>query len=231
MENYLIFNGKSSADYGVWISGGGTFNAPSRDIDTEIIPGRNGALIFDNGRYNNITVVYPGFISRDFSSRVGAFRAYMAAQVGYKRLEDTYHPNEFRLASFRNGLEVSTAVRNMGGTFNIEFDCKPQRFLKSGERSTAYASGAKINNETNFDALPIIQASGNGSITLNGTTITISGNSGVIYIDCDTQDAYNGSTNKNRFITPNFPKLSPGLNTLTYTGVTGVRITPRWWTL
>lgn len=231
MEHFLIFNGKSSADFGVWISGGGTFNAPTRDADIETIPGRNGALIFDNGRYNNITVKYPAFISRRFQPRIDAFRAFMASAVGYCRLEDTYHPDEFRLASFRNGVDVSTAVRNMGGTFDLEFDCKPQRWLKSGEKFTAYASGAKIANRTDFDALPIIRASGNGTITLNGTTITISGNSGLIFIDCDLQDAYNGTTNKNRFITPNFPKLSPGDNTLTYSGVTGVQIMPRWWTL
>lgn len=231
MEHFLIFNGKSSADFGVWISGGGTFNAPTRDVDVETIPGRNGALIFDNGRYNNIDVTYPAFISRNFKSRIDEFRAYLASQVGYCRLEDTYHPEEYRMASFRNGLEVSTAVLNLGGTFDLVFDCKPQRFLKSGERMTAYTSGTKIINPTAFDALPIIRASGNGKITLNGTEITISGNSGIILIDCDTQDAYYGTTNKNAFITPKFPKLSPGQNTLTYTGVTGVQIQPRWWTL
>lgn len=231
MEHFLTFNGKSSADFGVWISGGGTFNAPARDVDTEIIPGRNGALIFDNGRFNNITLAYPAFISRDFAPRIDAFRAYMASQIGYKRLEDTYHPEEYRLAAFKDGLEVQPVVRNLGGNFEIVFDCKPQRFLKSGERRTQYASGAKIKNPTNYDALPIIQATGSGSITLNGTTITITGNTGVIYIDCDTQNAYNGSTNKNNYITPRFPKLSPGQNTLTYNGVSGVYITPRWWTL
>ena len=231
MEHFLIFNGRSSAEFGVWISGGGTFNAPTRDADVEVIPGRNGALIFDNGRYNNITVTYPAFISREFKPRVDAFRAYMASQFGYARLEDTYHPEEFRLASFRNGLEVETATLNRGGTFSLEFDCKPQRFLKSGENYTAYSSGAKIVNPTEFDALPIIRASGNGSITLNGKTVTISGNSGIIFIDCDTQNAYNGSTNKNAYITPVFPTLSPGQNTLTYSGVTGVQIMPRWWTL
>lgn len=231
MENFLIFNGKSSADFGVWISGGGTFDAPTRDTDSEIIPGRNGTLFFDNGRYNNITVSYPAFISRNFAVRVAAFRSFLAAQIGYCRLEDTYSPDTFRLACFRNGLKVSTAVRNLGGTFDIEFDCKPQRFLKSGEKFVSYASGAKLINRTDFEALPIIKASGNGTITLNGTAITISGNSGTIFIDCDTQDAFNGATNKNSFITPTFPKLSPGENTLTYSGVSGVQIMPRWWTL
>ena len=46
--NYITYSGKSSADYGVWVSGGGTFDAPSRDVQTVSVPGRNGDLTFDN---------------------------------------------------------------------------------------------------------------------------------------------------------------------------------------
>ena len=231
MEHIFIYNGRSSADFGVWISGGGTYNAPARDVETEIIPGRNGTVSFDNGRYENIELTYPAFISRNFRERIDGLRAFLLSQKGYHRLEDSYHPDEFRLAMFRSGLDVKTATRNLAGTFDITFDCKPQRFLKSGEQLATYNSGAVLYNPTLFDALPLIVCSGNGSITLNGTKITISGNSGQIYIDCELQDAYLGSTNKNSKITQNFPTLSPGDNTLTYTGVTGVQIMPRWWTI
>lgn len=231
MEHYFIYNGKSSSDFGVWISGGGTYNAPARDVTTEVIPGRNGVVTFDNGRFENIQLAYPAFISREFQQRIGGFRAFMASQVGYNRLEDTYHPDEYRLAMFKSGLDVTTTPRNLAGAFEVVFDCKPQRFLKIGEQLTAYASGSVLYNPTHFDALPLIVCSGNGTITLNGTAITISGNAGQIYIDCDIQDAYLGTTNKNSKISQAFPKLSPGDNTLTYSGVTGVKIMPRWWTM
>jgi len=231
MEHYFIYNGRSSADFGVWISGGGTYDAPARDVETEVIPGRNGVVTFDNGRFENTQLVYPAFISRKFQAQIEGFRAFMAAQRGYNRLEDTYHPDEYRLAMFKAGLEVTTTARNLAGAFEIRFDCKPQRFLKVGEQLTAYASGTVLYNPTYYDALPLIVCTGNGTLTLNGTTMAISGNTGQIYIDCDIQDAYNGTTNKNGFITQNFPKLSPGNNTLTYSGVTGVQIMPRWWTM
>jgi len=231
MEHFFVYNGESSLDYGVWISGGATFNAPARDVSTEMVPGRNGLVTFDNGRFENVTLTYPAWITRRFQPRVDDFRAFLASQKGYHRLEDTYHPDEYRLAVFKSGLEVSTTARNLAGSFAVVFDCKPQRFLKSGEHFKAYDSGSTLRNPTRFDALPLIVCSGNGTITLNGTEITISGNEGQIYIDCDLQDAYLGSTNKNSKITPNFPKLSPGDNALTYTGVTGVQIMPRWWTI
>ena len=231
MEHFFIYNGESSADFGVWISGGGTFNAPARDVETEVIPGRNGTVTFDNGRFENINLTYPAFISQRFQTRIEAFRAFLMSQRGYHRLEDTYHPDEYRMAMFRSDIEVETTTRNLGGGFEITFDCKPQRFLKSGERAKAYSSGAIICNPTRFDALPLIMCSGNGSLVLNGTEMAISGNDGQIYIDCDLQDAYLGNENKNSLITPNFPTLAPGDNILTYTGLDSVQIIPRWWTV
>lgn len=231
MEHFFIFNGKSSADFGVWISGGGTYNAPARDVSTAVIPGRNGVITFDNGRYENVQLIYPAFISRRFDERVAGFRAFLASQIGYQRLEDSYHPDEYRMALYKAGLEVATTARNIAGSFDIQFDCKPQRWLKSGENLRSVASGAVLYNPTRFDALPLILCSGNGTISINGTTMTVKGNSGQIYIDCELQDAYLGSTNKNSKITSTFPKLAPGQNTVTYSGLTGVQIAPRWWTI
>ena len=231
MEHYFIYNGESSADFGVWISGGGTYDAPARDVQTEAIPGRNGAVTFDNGRFENIQLTYPAFISLRFQPRVDGFRAFLLSQKGYQRLEDTYHPDEYRLAIFHSGLTVETTPRNLAGRFDITFDCKPQRFLKSGESFISVSSGVALYNPTRFTALPLIRANGNGSLTIGDKTITISGNSGQIYLDCDLQDAYLGSTNKNRFVTPDFPALNPGDNPVTISGLTDVEIMPRWWTI
>ena len=45
MINYLIFDGRSSRDYGLYISGSGAFNAPERDVERVEIAGRSGDLI------------------------------------------------------------------------------------------------------------------------------------------------------------------------------------------
>ena len=135
MNNHKItFGGIDSSTYGVYISGSDTFSAPERDVQYVQVPGRNGDLIIDNGRWNNITVTYPAFIPNTFESNVDAFRAAMMLKTGYHRLEDTYHPNEYRMASFSYGLNPSniTAYRRFG-EFALTFNCKPQRFLKSGE--------------------------------------------------------------------------------------------------
>lgn len=133
MNNSLIFGGVNSADYGVWLTGSGTFSAPERDVEFVAVPGRNGELVVDNGRWRNIEVAYPANIPRDFDQRMTEFRSAMCRQRGYQRLEDTYHLDEYRLGAFVMGLEPETIPLNRGGDFNLVFNCKPQRFLKSGE--------------------------------------------------------------------------------------------------
>ncbi len=234
IEHGLVFAGKDSREFGVWISGGGTFNAPARDVETMSIPGRNGDLTHDNGRFSNITVTYPAFISRRFQPRIDGFRAFLASQIGYKRLEDTYHPDEYRLAMYRNGLEVSPSARNLAGSFNIQFDCKPQRFLKGGDLQKTYTRPGTLRNPTNYVALPLIRAFGNGSFTVNGITVTVSDAAGYTDIDSDLQDAYRGSENCNGNIVLEdgiFPELHPGNNSISMSGITSLIITPRWWTI
>lgn len=135
MKNNLIFGGVNTADYGIWITGMDTFTAPSRAVEYVSIPGRNGDLLVDHDKWNNVTLTYPAFIPSEFSDRMDAFRSAICRKVGYQRLEDSYHPDEYRLASFDSGMITNrTAPFNRAGNFDLTFNCKPQRFLKSGTK-------------------------------------------------------------------------------------------------
>ena len=134
-DNYFTLNGRSSADWGIVVSKDNGFDAPERDVSAIEVPGRNGELHIDNGRWRNIDVTYNDcVIERDFTEQFGNFRAYCARQRGYQRLEDTFHPDEYRLADMTQGIKVSSVgTRYNSGKFDLTFNCKPQRFLKSGE--------------------------------------------------------------------------------------------------
>lgn len=230
MIQTLTIGGRNLADFGVYISGEGTYNAPERSITEEIVPGRNGFLIIDNGRYQNIEVNYPAFIINDFPRNMSGMRSYLASLRGYTRIEDSYHPDEYRMGALIGGISVQTSgYMNREGRFNLTFSCKPQRFLRSGEYAIPVTTGMKIYNPTLFDAKPIIRIYGNGSVTLNGETMNWSGPSEYVDIDCDIQDCYYMGTNMNSYVEGDFPVLSPGENTITFTGSTSVRVTPRWW--
>lgn len=133
-KNNLVFGGVNSADYGVWISGSEAYGAPERNVSVISVPGRNGDLIIDNGKWNNIRITYPAFIPNGFNPQFDYFRSEIMKLKGYHRLEDSYHPDEYRMASLVGGItpkNVGAFFRN--GDFQMTFNCKPQRFLKSGE--------------------------------------------------------------------------------------------------
>lgn len=235
LNNYFTFDSVTSTSLGTYISGEGSFNAPERVYDMQVIPGRNGALAIDERRFENIDVTYPAFIFKNdgttFESAMATLRSSLMSRNGYKKLTDTYHTDEFRMAIFKTAIEVEPTNINRAGEFNLVFTCKPQRFLTSGESVTTLTSSGTISNPTLFDARPLLVVTGTGNLTVNGVQIAISKTPTTI--DCEAMEAYNGSTSRNGDIvlTPNeFPVLSPGSNTITLgTGITKVEITPRWW--
>lgn len=165
--NYLEFDGENSFEYGVFISGEGTFDAPKRRARKISIPGRDGDLVLDEGSFENIQVSYPAFIvarnQAEFKEKLEAFRSALLSKTGYVRLSDTYHKDEYRMAAYLEGLEVSPKLNNKAGNFTLVFDCKPQRFLKIGDLPVSVASGDVITNPTLFNAHPLIKFNSNGN--------------------------------------------------------------------
>lgn len=233
MRNYFIYDGEDSRDYGVYISGSNVFNAPERSINTVTVPGRNGTLTIDNGRFENIDLEYPAFIYDNFKANIADLRNFLLSAPGYRRLEDTYHPNEYRMARYISGLEVAPTDMRTEGEFNLVFDCMPQRFLKSGEEETELTSSGSVINPTEHAARPMMRVYGTGILGVGSESVTITTNPAYIDIDCEMMDAYYGTTNCNSYITLSsgeFPVLSPGYNGITLgTGITKVIITPRYW--
>lgn len=236
MKNFIIFNNKSLRDFGVYISGLNTYNAPSRDAESVSVPGRNGNVTLDNGRYNNISVTYPAFICNNYDARVEGLRNFLLSQSGYKRLEDTYHPDEYRLARWAGEFTTDTLDALIAGKFDMTFDCYPQRFLKEGEKQIEFSANGSINNPYLQTALPLIRAYGTGSFSINGIAISISSALTYTDIDCDLQECYKDSlaSNRNAYVTltnGEFPKLSSGANSVVLSGISKVIITPRFWIL
>lgn len=176
----FTFDGENSRDYGVYITGEGVFNAPERNVEMIDIAGRNGAFVLDKGNFLNIEVTYPASIAcdneTDFAEAVSDLRNFLCSKVGYVRLEDDYYPNEYRLAIYKSGLDVDHDML-IGGQFDIVFECKPQRYLKSGETAISVTSGDTITNPTRFDAHPQLQVKGYGAINIDGSEINISNSS------------------------------------------------------
>lgn len=145
------------------------------------------------------------------------------------------HINEFRLARFMGEFVVSQSDR-VGAAMELTFDCKPQRFLKSGDQSIQIPSSIVLNNPTEYTAKPLIRAYGTGMITINGVSVVVQQAVGGDYtdIDCELMEAYKGTENCNGAILlpqGEFPALASGPNTIEWGAFDSVEITPRWWRL
>ena len=170
------FDNVSSRDYGVYITSEAVYNAPERDVEMISIPGRNGAYALDNGRFENIEVKYPAGIfadnETDFAQAVSDFRNYLCSKKGYVRLADEYNPDEYRMAVYKSGLEVSP-VQAKAGEFEIIFECKPQRWLTVGETAIEVSDGDTLTNPTLFNSSPFLESDGYGHIQIGDYNISI----------------------------------------------------------
>ena len=231
----IIYNGVDLEKYGVIASGTGVFQAPERDMEKVSVPGRNGDLILDNGRYLNLDVTYHIGIQRPVDTNLRGLRSALLSQPGYHRLEDSWHTNEFRLAAFKGPIQPDVKVMLRVAEFDLTFDCKPQRFIKSGEHPIEFTSNGIIFNLYDMTAKPLVRVYGTGYLTIGAETIRIMTANEYTDIDCELMDAYKDGTNCNRNIqlqTGEFFHLDPGDNNVVITGdITRVIIIPRWWIL
>ena len=237
--NTITYNSIQSDSLGVFVTGSGSFDAAELDVIAYEIPGRNGDLLIPNNRYKNIEIIYPAFVPSDFKTRVQAIRNWLRGANGYVKLSDTYDTTHYRMAlnSIRQSFEPVN--RNNGANFELVFNCKPQRFLTTGDTATTVTTGTVLSNPTSYVALPRFIVNNNtSSATLKvvnslGTfqMTATAARSSTTYIDCDNQNIYYSTTNFNHLFSGDFPVFAPGNNTITFSGITSLQVRPRWWEL
>lgn len=234
----IIFNGLSSKDFDIEVELFPTYQTPRKDYDVVHIPGRNGDLYIDKGSYQNVDRKYEiavGSFEKSYTEMANKLSEWLHSASGYSRLEDSYEPGYYRLAVYEEEMELSN-IYNQGGRTYITFNCKPQRFLKLGDRPVKFTAVGNLRNPTRFNSLPIItiKGTGEGVLRVGDYTVTISSIDSYLTVDSELQDAYKGAVNKNSSITlsSGFPILKPGLTEISYSGgITEVEVIPKWWTL
>lgn len=228
----ITFNGKNLRDYGVTADESQARTKPNRDVEVISIAGRNGDLTISNNRFENVTIPFDCIIRHDFVRRYDAMMAFLRAEDGYQRLEISSEADFYRMARLSDPDAPDPGQWSRSGTFTLEFDCKPQRWYKSGER--VKENPEKLINPSRFEALPLIRCYGSGVLKVGAETIEIAKHSyEYIDIDCELQDCYCGASNCNDLValsTGDFPTLPAGTTGFSFTG-TKFEVTPRWWTI
>lgn len=239
LDETFYIDGVDARSLGIRLQKPISFSAPVPVVESIQVPGRNGDLIYETGAFENREGVANCFcLGNDVEMQIRAVNKFLFSAPGYRRLETSDDPYHFWLARVSNGAMLEQRMRKLA-PFEIVFDCKPQRFLKSGEIKTSFIPSDEkyvFYNQTGFNAKPIIKAYGSGDsvIEIGEYTVEIS-ESGYspIVLDCDSQNAYSAYTNLNKYVNaPEFPVLVPGENEISISGlITVLEITPRWWEL
>lgn len=234
----IIWAGTSNKDVGMVIEHYPSVVFPERDQVIQEVPGRNGSVVLANGSFKNYEQQYSAFLD---SKNIGGLEQVMPKVVdwllgheGYQRLEDSYFPDFYRMAFYSGGTSFINMFNEYGeGT--LTFNCAPEKYYKTGEWPITLSKNQVLLNPSSFAANPLIvvTGSGSGTLTFNSNSITISNIGTSVTIDVKLHKAYNGTTNRNNTITGSYENMRLGKSTtITWSGgVTGVELTPRWWTI
>lgn len=238
---WFKFDGRDSREFGIRVEHIPGIPVPVRSVTEHTVPGRSGVLHTDNGSFEPVTVEYEVWFRdgrrRTIPQTAHAIKAWLLGGSGYRWLQDSYDPDFVRRAA-PAGIEDMENRFMLHGRTTLRFDCDPRAFLLTGLVPQTVANGTVLFNAYPFPALPLLKVtgSGDGTLTVGGLEVTLSGLTDYIYIDCERQNVYRAlDENKNEVLVSDgaaFPVLAPGETAVSWSGgVTGVEITPRWWTV
>lgn len=212
MRDYLIINGRNLKEFGIYAFGNSIHDFPERVVEKISVPGRTGDLLIDKGKWENIDVEY-SVVLLD-GANLDRLKSFLMTLNGYVRIESTFEPDYYRMGRFVGAS--SPKVHKEAATVTLTFDCKPQKWLKSGEKYIELEDGEPltIQNPTPYATRPLLNVMVNslyqtGKITVtnyikglnpyNDNIVVDIGHSIVtvkkytttwIEIDCETRTAY-----------------------------------------
>ena len=238
----LIYGGVRAGSYGVIVTNVQIWDKPKRIVISETIPGRNGTLYLQDKVWENIQIKFTMAIVADFQRRFDAFLSAIMPLTGYQEIWTSVDPEYFRLGQLMEGIQPHMIQKNRVGTFELIFDCKPQRFL-AGHNKHRFTDPTKavLYNQYSYEARPLIKVCSStmqsGQLAIGDCAVQIQNTGGRdIYIDSEEMNSYqiiNGTKHScNRSVWCwDYPLLKAGYNKISWTGFDAVEIEPRWWIL
>ena len=223
----ITWNGITSDSIGVIVERIPNRFIPTRRFVEQEVAGRNGNVLLVDRSFPNVLQEYEVYLSAESQGLPSVARAcaeWLCAPTGYAVLTDSYDTSVFREAFLVDGFNVENSL-NKFGRATITFSCKPQKWLYTGTSAT---TSLTLTNPTPFDARPLIEVSGSGTISINSVDIEVLESVSDFLIDCETMNADDNS----KIFCLDFPVLTAGTSSVTHDNtITSIEITPRWWTL
>lgn len=233
----FTFAGRDShVDFGIIVSSRPTIPSPKRRVSYIEVPGRDSSLRYDEGTYDDITIAIECTVKGEkIMERLDGIKAWLLS-AGESGLIFSFQPDRKYIAQVVNAIDFKQGFK-ITSQFVVVFNCRPFKYaVNNTPVIIATGLGSTLINQGTVTSRPVIKiyCSGSGRFKINGAEVALS-NITVQYItlDSELEEAYyieNGQMkNANNLMAGEFPILSVGDNTITYTGgITKLEITPNW---
>lgn len=141
---------------------------------------------------------------------------------------DDFSSYKVKKISIDNTTTTSRCLRH----FTVTFTCAGLKYLSSGLKPIPLtSSGIELNNFGLHESKPLLKIYGSGNVivNINNNSFTVKNISNYVVIDSELKECYKDSANMGKNMTGDYPILSIGKNTISWTGtVTKIELTPRW---
>ena len=229
----FTYKNKNSKNFGLRVLNEVTFTSPVRDVSLIQVPGRDGDLVRDNGRFNSVIKRMPCRleVSDDgIEQAISRVNNWLIDDGRFHEFEWEGDPEFLYRARIHGDVSTARFLSRFGKTM-IDFSFHPVKYLKSSLGFRQVSSGDNVRNEFNIDAKPRLRVLGNGDVTIhiNGRPLVLRGISGGCLIDSESMsitDLEGQYPWFERMFSP-FPVLTSGDNLITFGSNVSVFIEPR----
>ena len=229
----LKFNDTIATDLGIIVVEGASEVLAQEVYEAIEVEGRNGSLIVNKGYYKDLERTFllttvEHFEEDEIQEVVDKLKNWLLNV----RVNKLYYVYQDRYNIVKKVIvgDIKTSLEEYGDV-EVTFICEP--FYHRDEPNILMSDDSMtLLQEGDFDAPPLIRIYGSGNITLtvNNTQLTINNVSGVVTIDGKTFEVFDGDRQNKTFdMVGDFPILKVGMNEISASGgnIGAVYITPR----
>ena len=235
-QEYIVFNGHSSKEFGLYISSDFKIKSAKNDIQVVEIMGRDGAVLIPNKRLLPVDQSIPFFIKLKTSDRrsltdvAQEISAWLHTST-WTELKLSWDPLYTYRAIMLEDFEIEETLRKFG-KLSITFKLHPVKYLESGKLLSTVSNGETIVNPTTLPSKPYFELRGTGNVTvrIGEESMSFKNVSTGINVDCEKCSAWFGQTAAyDQLVTDNFLKIQPGINTIRLDNSSFIlRLRPNW---
>ena len=223
--NYIKWNNKDSRDVkGLIICELPPITKPQMRAKETVIDGVDGSIIEELGYESYDKSIAVGL---KIGANIDDIIEYFS---GNGEIIFSNEPTKYYIARIIKNIDYKRLLRYRTAT--VTFRVQPFKYdsTEADRYANSESQNLIVENIGNHTAKPLITIKGEGTVelSLNGTAIcqyTFPEGDDTVILDCEKQDAYLGTTLKNRNMVGEFPIFERGNNVITWSGtVESIRI-------